>query len=151
MYAASPVHLWNANTLTLGIGVHALNKLMTTCTSTFAPSSTCKGCTIDAKNSCLIVGLHMDVSVAYAALVYLEGWMEWLDPESGFFTFVRAWAEVREVRGSTRGELEIAMCHRVGWTTTMAPSMAPTCTQSSDSLLCQLARSFHIYFHISFQ
>ena len=31
-----PAHFWNTNTLMLGIGMHALNKLMTTCTSTFA-------------------------------------------------------------------------------------------------------------------
>jgi len=79
-----PAHLWNTNTLTLGISMHALNKLMTTCTSTFAASSTRRGCSIDARNSCLIVGLHMDVSAAYARLIYLEGWMEWLEPESGF-------------------------------------------------------------------
>jgi len=87
-----PAHLWNTNTLTLSIGVHALNKLMTICTSTFAASSTSRGCTIEARN----------VSAAYAAPVYLEGWMEWLDLECGFLRFFGPGLEL--VRLSEEGE-----------------------------------------------
>ena len=49
------------------------------------------------------MGLHMDVGVAYAALVYLEEWMEWLDPESGFLRLFGPGLEL---------ELEIAMRRR---------------------------------------
>ena len=54
--ALRPAHLWNTNTLRLGIGLYALNMLKTAYASTVAPSSTFRGHTIDAKNFCLVAG-----------------------------------------------------------------------------------------------